>query len=163
MSSLRDHTLQPLIEYAKVVERNYLIQDFVREEQKENNLDLFDHSFDAIQFAFRYLKDNVYIDIHQSEFIDCLSYCGVPALLASSFEFKVIRSIESCEEGLKKANLFVKKLNHMSPSNNMKIIFHHGSMQDYFSYDANVLYLDTNIVCRGKINTINYDYFGGEI
>ena len=103
----------------------------------------------------RYIKENVYIDFKQSEFIDCLGYCGVPSLYASSFGFKVIKSIECNELGLEKAKSFNSQLNRESPTNASKISFSYGSMQDYFSYDANVLYLDTNIICRGIYNFLS--------
>lgn len=104
------------------------------------NYSMFD-SFDVILYSLRYLRDNASIDFTHLMFVDCMSYCGAASFYAASYEFKTVLGIEFNKQAYEKAEE-IKETMFPNMMVNTSLNFEWGSFQDFFLYEADVVYLD---------------------
>lgn len=107
------------------------------------------HSYDCadvISFSLRFIEEIYELDFKKCRFLDCLSYSGASAFCASAFYFKSVTGIEFCLDGFKYASE-INKLHF----NYAKCNFIHGSMQDYFMFDSDVVYIDCTLASTDSI------------
>lgn len=133
-------------DYTAMVERNFRIQELIAEVDGGN---LHQSNFNAIVSGIRYIRDNYYLDCSSSVFIDCLGCSGSAALYSSSFKWKTVKSIEVSDESKKKARVVMLKVRDEVP--NTEIILKAGSMKDYFSTDASVVYINTSFFAKDSM------------
>ena len=117
-----------------IAERVYEIKETV---EKNSN---FDH-FDAVMFSLRYIRDTYPIDFSECKFVDCFGYSGAAAFYASSFEFETVLGIEFSKDGYRHA-VEIKDDLYDNLHSSTKLSFECGSFQDFFAFDANVVFLD---------------------
>jgi hypothetical protein len=128
-------------------ERNFLIQDIIYRVGNEYT------SFDAVMVGLRFLQFEVKLDFRIMKFLDCMGKKSSNSYYASSFGFKNCSSIESYlddyNEAIKisKEILAIEKIGNKQNEkiNSTKFKLYHGTMQDYFQHDANIIFIDVSV------------------
>mmetsp|Transcript_12728 Transcript_12728/g.19111 ORF Transcript_12728/g.19111 Transcript_12728/m.19111 type:complete len:245 (+) Transcript_12728:14-748(+) len=111
-------------------------------------------NFIAAMTGLKFIRENLFLSNENPKFVDCIGFCGSTALFAKSYGFKEIESIEFSNEGHSIANSVRTSLRRMRDEKSkieQKIIIRNGSFQDYFSFDANVVYLNCTILSNDCI------------
>jgi hypothetical protein len=101
---------------------------------------MFD-SFDAVLYALRYLQNNSLLNLSSAKFVDCMSFCGAASFYATAFNVKEVWGIEFYKHAYAKA-LEVRDTLYPQLQSLSDLHFESGSFQDFFQFDADVVYLD---------------------
>ena len=114
-------------------------------------------NFLALMKSLMYLKEHYYIDVRSSKFLDCLGYGGSAVFVALSFDmFTEFESIEFSEEGCRYGNQVLSNTDEsiIEKKNKRNISFRCGSAQDYFSFDATVVYMNCTIFNESMVDEL---------
>jgi len=108
--------------------------------------------FDAVLYSLRFIEDRYKLDFQHREFLDCMGFGGAACFYASCFGFKSIRGAEISTAGFKcalaaKDRIYEKPL--IRPTMHVKL--GHGSFQDYFSGDADMVFIDCSLACTHSV------------
>jgi len=141
-------SLDPLFQrgFADKVERALAMRSFIY--VKDRNCDCFD----AVLYSLRFIEDRFGLDFKHREFLDCMGFGGAACFYASCFGFRSVRGAEISRAGFEyalaaKDSIYGRP--HIRPA--MHVKFGHGSFQDYFSGDADVVFIDCGLACAHSV------------
>lgn len=106
----------------------------------------FFSGFDCLVVALRFLQDSCGLEFQGMLFIDCIGCTGSTSIYAKCFEFKETVSIEVSKRSSSVAADTMHSLaGHLKidPHSSSFIV---GSLQDYFRFDADIVYMDCTVV-----------------
>lgn len=122
----------------KNLERIYEVQSLLYGDSE----DTANITVEGITIGMRSILDNSHLDVANSVFADCFAHGCEGCLFASAFEFKSYLSVESTKESFAKASELIQLI----PDIKEKVDIQLGSLQDYFPFHADVVYLNTSIL-----------------
>lgn len=141
-------SLDPLFQrgFVEKVERALAMRSFIYIKDRECDC------FDAVLYSLRFIEDRFGFDFKHREFLDCMGFGGAACFYASCFGFRSIRGAEISRAGFEyalaaKDSIYDRPL--IRPAVHVK--FGHGSFQDYFSGDADVVFIDCGLACAHSV------------
>ena len=114
-------------------------------------------NFLALMKSLMYVKEHYYIDSRSSKFLDCFGYGGSAIFVALSFDiFTEFESIEFSEEGYRDGKQVLSNTDEsiIEKKNKRNILFRCGSAQDYFAFDATVVYMNCTIFNESMVDEL---------
>lgn len=141
-------SLDPLFQrgFVEKVERALAMRSFIY--IKDRDCDCFD----AVLYSLRFIEDRFGLDFKHREFLDCMGFGGAACFYASCFGFRSVRGAEISRAGFEHALAAKDSIYdrpHIRPA--MHVKFGHGSFQDYFSGDADVVFIDCGLACAHSV------------
>ena len=153
-----------IIKYSKIVGKWFAFEESLYKLLDDNNTSGGESTwkyrsvktnFLALMRSLMYIKEHCYIDSGSSKFLDCFGYGGSSLFVAISFDmFTEFESIEFSEEGCRYGKQVLSNVDEsiIDKKNKRLISFRCGSAQDYFSFDATVVYMNCTIFDESTVD-----------